>query len=63
MTVKAFAVYADGRREELTPDEEGFYRAPNDALYVEHVESGWYDFYTKQAGLHLVISRPSDEVP
>lgn len=63
MTVKVFAVYADGRREEIGPDEEGFYRAPNDALYIEHVETGWYDLHAKQAGINWVISRPSDEEP
>jgi hypothetical protein len=63
MTIKVFAVYPDGRREEISPDEDGFYSPPNDALYIEHVETGWYDFHAKQAGLHLVISRPSDEEP
>lgn len=63
MTVKVFAVYPDGRREEIGPDEDGFYSPPKDALYIEHVETGWYDLYAKQAGINCVISRPSDEEP
>ena len=47
MTVTVFAVYEDGRREEISPDEDGFYSPPKDALYIEHVESGWYDFHAK----------------
>jgi hypothetical protein len=63
VTITVFAVYPDGRREEIGPDEDGFYSPPNDALYVEHVETGWYDFHAKQVGINCVISRPSDEEP
>ena len=37
MSVRYFAVYADGRRVELLPDDEGFVRPPLDALHVEAV--------------------------
>lgn len=63
MTIKAFAVYDDGRREEIGPDEDGFYRAPNDALFIEYRQSGYYDFNAWQAGINCVISGPSDEEP
>jgi hypothetical protein len=61
MTIKAFAVYPDGRREEIGPDEDGFYRAPNDALFIEYRQSGYYDFNAWQSGQNFIIGRLSDE--
>jgi hypothetical protein len=33
VTITVFAVYPDGRREEIGPDEDGFYSPPKDALF------------------------------
>jgi hypothetical protein len=61
MTVKVFAVYPDGRREEIGPDEYGFYRAPNDALFIEYRQSGYYDFNAWQSGQTYEVTLPIDE--
>ena len=44
MTIKVFAVYEGGRREEIGPDEDGFYSPPEGSLFIEYVQSGYYDF-------------------
>jgi len=61
MTLKVFAVYEGGRREEIGPDEYGFYRAPNDALFIEYNQSGYYDFNAWQSAQNFIIGKPTDE--
>jgi hypothetical protein len=61
MTIKVFAVYEGGRREEIGPDEDGFYSPPEGSLFIEYVQSGYYDFNAWQSGQNFIIGKLSDE--
>jgi hypothetical protein len=61
MTIKVFAVYEGGRREEIGPDEDGFYSPPEGSLFIEYRQSGYYDFNAWQGGQTYELTLPIDE--